>query len=173
MKWGDAEARPRAYPDSLLRGLQVPRGPQQSPKTQAGHSRWAWLPGPKQVKVKASALCPPPKLPYQVAEEGTMGGTTADLSSKRQRAHPTLHHAHFHYICQGNPEYFGNWLLAARQAVSQRLCFKSDLSPQNSKGFWGGVGEARLLTSKTRSESSCLPIVVLLFRTKKPSALFR
>ena len=34
---------------------------------------------------------------------------------------------------------------------------------------WAGGG----LTSKTRSESPCLPIVVLLFKTKKPSALFR
>lgn len=36
-----------------------------------------------------------------------------------------------------------------------------------------GQAYAVYLTCKTRSESACLPIVVLLFRTKKPSALFK
>ena len=74
-----------------------------------------------QSKRRGPTLCPPSKPGHQAAGEGTMGGTPADRFSKGQRAHGTLHRAHFHYIFQGNSARLatGYWLLIKERCGCQ------------------------------------------------------
>ena len=74
-----------------------------------------------QSKRRGPTLCPPSKPCHQAAGEGTMGGTPADRFSKGQRAHGTLHRAHFHYIFQGNSARLatGYWLLIKERCGCQ------------------------------------------------------
>lgn len=114
---------------------------------QAGHPRWPWLSGLTQVKVKTSAVRPPSKAPHRLLGRGQRVGHPQTCSAKDQRAHHALHPVLFHYVCQGNPAYLaiGYWQHSEeRCAVSQRLCFKRDVSPQNSNGLLeGGEGLER------------------------------
>lgn len=134
---------------------------------------------PRAGEGQSISSVPPSTWPHLAGGRGQWMGHLY-TRSKKDRGHITLCRILIFTTHAGETQYIPQAVMGRTWrddvAVSQRVCFKRGSSPQTAGICGGGRSWERtgaVLTSKTRSESSCLPTVVLLFRTKKPSALFR
>lgn len=136
---------PGAYPDLLLGGVGVgegSEGPTVSRSSGKGKRPLLKLGTSGGRGCQTRSRCRSSISSTPAFQTAPSGWDAADTVSKGQRAHRTLL---IHTTCARETQHMRGLVIGGtpRKAgtVSQRLCFRRDWSPQNSKDFWWREGQ--------------------------------